>query len=73
MGRKKWSWQLASVEDIAEKICEEGTGGVRTQVAHYKSSDNRVMLDRISKARKLAELWKLKEQVRMLEQELEGM
>lgn len=70
MGKKKFSWQLASAEEIAEKIVEEGTQGLRTQLAHYRGTDCQVMLDKINRAKKLAELILLEQQVEAKKQEI---
>lgn len=70
MGKKKFSWQLASAEEIAEKIVEEGAQGLRTQLAHYRETGCVVMLDKLEVAKKLAELILLERQVEAKKQEI---
>lgn len=73
MGKKKFSWQLASAEEIAEKIVKEGTQGLRTQLAHYRETSCQVMLEKIERAKKLAELILLERQVVSKRQEIEAL
>lgn len=71
MGKRKFSWQLASAEEIAEKIVEEGSQGFRTQLAHYRETSCKIMLDKLGIAKKLAELKLLEWQVAAKKQEIE--
>ena len=66
----KFNWQLASIEEIALYIGDGKENVMRQQVNYYKLCKNNVMLDRISKAKKLATLWKLEEQVSKLKEEI---
>lgn len=70
MGKRKFSWQLASAEEIAGKIVEEGSQGFRTQLAHYRGTSCKVMLDKLEIAKKLSELALLERQVEAKKEEI---
>lgn len=67
---KKFNWQMATVEEIAEEIKDSTHNRISRQVDHYKKHDNQVMLERIDKAIKIVKLAKLREQVVELEGDL---
>lgn len=67
---KKFNWQMASVEEIAEEIKDSTPNRVSCQVDHYKKHGNEVMLERIERAVKIVKLAKLREQVVQIEIDL---
>lgn len=73
MGKRKFSWQLASAEEIAEKIVEEGSQGFRTQLAHYRETSCKIMLDKLEIAKKMAELILLERKAESKRKEIAAM
>lgn len=67
---KKFNWQMATVEEIAEEIKDAPHNRISRQVDHYKKQCNIVMLERIEKAMKIVKLSKLREQVVQIEGDL---
>lgn len=57
--KKRFSWQLATVKELAEELDGISATRLNRQVGHYRDSNSLVMLERIDKAKKLLKYWQI--------------
>jgi len=67
----KFSWRSASIEELAQKIIGDKTNTVRQQINYYKLLSDINMLQKITKAKEVAKLWKLEERVEEIKRKIE--
>ena len=71
-GYKQFNWNDSTPEEVAQKILSDGWRRATVQMMAYKRSGDVAMMQKIGRARKIAELLEMEECARVLREELYG-